>query len=88
MSETKEYSKTLCDERHMAHEKYEEMRFAQIEEKQCGMVESIKEINGTLKERFDREATNTRTMLYAVVGTFATAIIGVVSNILFKLLKI
>lgn len=80
MSETKEYSKTLCDERHQAHEKYEAMRFAQIEKEQSEMGDLIKDVNNTLKERFDRDGKLVVTILLAVLGVLGTQI----CNLIFK----
>jgi hypothetical protein len=74
-TETKEYSKTLCDERHLNHERYEAMRFEHIEKEQSYMGDLIKDINTTLKKKFDDDSKIIRGILLGVLGAFGTSLI-------------
>lgn len=83
-SDTKEYSKTLCDERHFNHEKYEALRFEQLEKEQCNMGDLIKDINTTLKKKFEDDSKIIRGILFGVLGAFGTSLL----TLLLKLIKI
>lgn len=84
MPETKEYSWTVCNERHENLEKYNELRFHQMEQEQCKMTESIEKIDQRLVKKFEEESKRNLAILIGVLGSFGTLFI----NLILKLFHI